>query len=147
MMYTWDEYSSSKCRLATSFQKSMLKLSDLGLEYRVIRISDQLIPIVGIVDLCVTLEHRGDGVAKALLKHAQARSQGQMFILAMADDHRIYEKMGFETLKAAKTTWFAIDNVKSHSIIERDLSDILLIKPLREKPWPDGKIDLLGHLF
>ena len=70
-----------------------------------------------------------------------------MFILAMADDHRIYEKMGFETLKAAKTTWFAIDNVKSRSIIERDFSHTLLIKSLREKPWPDGKIDVLGHLF
>jgi ribosomal protein S18 acetylase RimI-like enzyme len=46
----------------------------VGLQYGVIRVLDQLIPIVGIVDLCVTPEHRGDGVATALLNHAQAHS-------------------------------------------------------------------------
>ena len=68
------------CHLVSKIDAKVIRY--VGLEYRVIRVSNQLIPIVGIVDLCVTPEHRGDGVATALLKHAQARSQGQMFILA-----------------------------------------------------------------
>jgi len=65
----------------------------------------------------------------------------------MADDRRLYEQTGYSLLPRANTTFLAIDELRSHSVIERDLSEIFMVKCLSDKQWPEGKIDLLGYLF
>ena len=65
----------------------------------------------------------------------------------MADDQRLYHRTGYSLLPAASVTFLAIDEVRSHSLIRRDLSDIFMVKQLGGDAWPDGPIDLLGYLF
>ena len=69
------------------------------------------------------------------------------FALAMADDQRLYEQTGYSLLPRSNTAFLAIDELKSHSVIERDLSEIFMVKCLSDKQCPEGKFDLLGYLF
>ena len=65
----------------------------------------------------------------------------------MADDRCLYEQTGYSLLPRANTTFLAIDELKSHSVNERDLSEIFMVKCLSDKQCPEGKFDLLGYLF
>ena len=68
------------------------------------------------------------------------------FASAMADDRRLYEQTGCSLRPHANTKSLALDALKSHSVIERDLSEIYIDKCLAEKRWPAGSLDLLGYL-
>ena len=64
----------------------------------------------------------------------------------MPDDRRLYEQTGCSLQPHANTKILALDALKSHSVIERDLSEIYMINRLSEKRWPAESIDLLGCL-
>jgi len=68
------------------------------------------------------------------------------FASAMADDRRLYEQTGCSLLPHANTKSLALDALKSHSVIERDLSEIYMVKRYSEKRWPAESIDRLGYL-
>ena len=50
----------------------------------------------------------------------------------MANDRRLYEQTGCSLRPHANTKILALDALKSHSVIERDLSEIYMIKRLSE---------------
>ena len=122
-------------------------MGHVGMEYRVVRVGEAIVPILGIVDLCVVPAARRQGIGAALLQGAEERARGQSFALAMADDPRFYERAGYSLLNDANVTFLAIDELRCHSVIRRDLSEIFMVKQLTCDAWPDGPIDLLGHLF
>ena len=64
----------------------------------------------------------------------------------MADDRLLYEQTGCSLRPHANTKSLVLDVLKSHSVIERDLSEIYIVKRLTEKRWPAESIDLLGYL-
>ncbi len=119
----------------------------LGLDYRMIRVGEAIFPIVGIIDLCVVPDLRRRGLAQHLLLAAEKRSAAQEFSVLMAKDTRLYERAGYRLLTKADVTWLVIDELRCHSISNRDLSDAFMHKPLSSKQWPKGPIDLLGYLF
>ena len=122
-------------------------MGHVGIEYRVVRVGEAFLPIVGIVDLCVAPAARRQGIGAALLHRVETRARGQSFALAMVDDPRLYQRSGYSLLHAANVTFLAIDELRCHSVIRRDLSEIFMVKQLTCDAWPDGPIDLLGHLF
>lgn len=122
-------------------------IGHIGMEYRVIRVGDQFLSVMGIVDLCVAPDARHKRIGTALLDRAERTARGQSFALAMADDTRLYHTQGYQLANDALVKFLAIDEVRSHSIIERDCSDFFMLKPLTGLPWPSGPIDLLGYLF
>ncbi len=122
-------------------------MGHVGMEYRVVRVGEAILPILGIVDLCVARAARGQGIGAALLQGAEERARGQSFALAMADDPRLYQRTGYSLIQAANVTFLAIDESRCHSVIRRNLSDVFMVKRLACDAWPDGPIDLLGHLF
>ena len=122
-------------------------IGHIGFDFRMKRVGNNVLPILGVIDLCVRAENRRLGVGRALLERAEIYEKGKSFSLAMADDRRLYEQTGYSLLPHSNTTCLAIDELKSHSVIERDLSEIFLVKRLSDKQWPEGKIDLLGYLF
>lgn len=122
-------------------------IAQVGLDRRVINIADHHIKIVGIIDLCVAEEYRQRGIGKALLQSVEDCSDDREFAVLMADNKTIYTESGYISLKPALTKWLAIDDLRTHSVMERDLSDCFMYKPLFDGSWPDGKIDLLGYLF
>ena len=64
----------------------------------------------------------------------------------MADDRRLYEQTGCSLRPHANTKVLVLDALKNHSVIERDLREIYLVKRLAEKRWPAESIDLFGYL-
>jgi len=91
--------------------------------------------------------YRKKGIARALLRAVENFSDDREFVVLMADNQAIYAKSGYVSLKPALTKWLAIEDLRSHSIMERDLSDCFMYKSLQDTKWPDGEIDLLGYLF
>ena len=122
-------------------------MGHVGMDFRMVRVGEAAVPVLGIVDLCVAPSARRQGIGAALLNAAEERARGQSFALAMADDQRLYHRAGYCTLHAANVTFLAIDELRCHSVIRRDLGEAFMVKPLACDTWPDGPIDLLGHLF
>ena len=122
-------------------------MGHVGMDCRVVRVGEAVVPILGIVDLCVAPAARRQGIGAALLQGEEERARGQSFALAMADDPRLCQRAGYSLLHATNVTFLAIDELRCHSVIRRDLSGIFMVKQLAFDAWPDGPIDLLGHLF
>ncbi|MDE0697760.1 MAG: GNAT family N-acetyltransferase [Boseongicola sp.] len=119
----------------------------VGMDLRAMRIGESTIHVLGIVDLCVAPTARRQGIGAALLQAAEERAEGQSFALSMADDPRLYLRAGYSRIHAVDVTFLAIDELRCHSVVRRDLSEIFMAKRLAGGAWPDGPIDLLGHLF
>ena len=119
----------------------------VGMDLRAVRVGEATVSVLGIVDLCVAPAARRQGIGAALLQAAEDRAEGQSFALAMADDSRIYRRAGYGLIHAADVTFLAIDELRCHGVVRRDLSEIFMVKRLGGDAWPDGPIDLLGHLF
>ena len=120
----------------------------VALDYRVIRIGLEAVRICFIIDLCVRKDRRGQGMGPKLLEEAemQARAAGVCFMVLMAELHAFYGRHGFLRIQGVSTKWLAIEDRASHSLVEEDLSDRLMAKPLTEFGWPEGPIDMLGYL-
>ena len=119
----------------------------VGVECRAVRVGEAIVPVAGIVDLCVAPAARRQGIGAALLQRAEERARGQSFALAMADDPRLYRRTGYGLLHAADVTFLAIDELRCLGVVRRDLGEVFMVKRLTCDAWPDGPIDLLGHLF
>ena len=124
-------------------------MGQLGVDHRVIRVGGEIVRIFGIIDLCVTQSHRNAGIATQLLAQVEglATPANVDFLVLMGDIDTLYLRNGFQHVTPAPTKWLAVEDVESVSVIERDLSDCFLIKPLNNKQWPAGQIDMLGYLF
>ncbi|PKA41561.1 GNAT family N-acetyltransferase [Rhizobium sullae] len=124
-------------------------IGQAGVDHRVIRAGGKIIRIFGVIDLCVTPAHRGVGVAGDLLKQVEslALASNVDFLVLMGDVDTLYIANGFRRIDPAMTKWLAVEDVESVAVIERDLSDCFLVKPVRGESWPIGQIDMLGYLF
>ena len=139
-------YKQQPHRRLLAFEEERL-VGHVGLDLRVITIGGALYEIVGLIDLCVVTDMRRKAVGSALINASEDVGIGHDFAVLFADDRRIYEANGYKRITPALTRWLAIDELQSHSVIERDLSGCFIAKPLGSRRWPGGKIDLLGHLF
>lgn len=123
-------------------------VGQIGIDLRAITVGGTLLNTIGFIDLCVTPQSQGQKLGSALLQAAEQLTDGQDFAILFTDDASdFYKYHGYSGVTPALTRWFAIDELRSHSVIERDLSDCLMVKPLRNQNWPKGRIDLLGYLF
>ena len=123
-------------------------VAQIGIDYRVIKVGDEIFDVFGIIDLCVKEENRGQGLAEKLLNevHSLAKSNDVDFVVLFADDHRVYNKIGFQ-LKENSCKWLGIDEHTSLSIIEEKLDSCLMIKSVSGKEWKNGELDMLGYLY
>jgi len=133
-------------RLLAFYEKRLV--GQLGIDHRVISANGLPHQIFGVVDLCVTRTFRGEGIGTLLLTALEvlAGKHEIYHLIAFADHHELYKKLGYEQVNA-KCRFLAIEDLSSHSVIERDESKILLIKSYKPVDFTDKTIDLLGHLF
>ena len=123
-------------------------VAQLGLDLRIIRVGSRLVRVLGIIDLCVLPEHRGQGLAGRLLQLAEqtAVDWAAEFLILFADSPTLYQNNGYHA-PLAQVTWLGIEDRASCGQLDRDLTGTLWCKSPSDQPWPEGPIDLLGYLF
>lgn len=122
--------------------------AQMGVEFRVIRVGDAVVRTFGVVDLCVQESQRSQGVASGLLAEVTglARSCAVAFIVLFADDDRLYARNGWARV-ANRCSWVRIDEHVTLGLARHADTGAMMIKAIGEHSWPDGDVDLLGHLF
>jgi predicted N-acetyltransferase YhbS len=120
----------------------------VGVELRVIRVGRTVLRTFGLVDLCVRGSERSRGLAGRLLAEVTelARSCGMDFVVLFADDDRLYTRNGW--VRAANPcSWLKIDDHTTLGLATAEDTGALMVKKIGSHDWPDGVVDLLGHLF
>lgn len=122
--------------------------AQMGVEFRVIRVDDAVLRTFGVVDLCVSESQRSRGLAGRLLADVTglARSCGMAFIVLFADDDRLYTRNGWARV-TNRCSWVKIHDHVTLGLARQEDPGVMMVKALAEQPWPDGDVDLLGHLF
>ena len=122
-------------------------LGHVALLIRDIRVGDRLTPVIGVAEVATREDHRGQGIAAALLGEAlsQARRSLADFVVLFGN-RPIYAGMGF-TAAANPLTYVMLDGARSHGRLSRS-DDTLMVLPLRDADWDHGAdVDLVGHIF
>jgi GNAT superfamily N-acetyltransferase len=122
--------------------------AQMGVEYRVIRVGDSVVRTFGVVDLCVTESERSRGLAARLLAEVTgfARRCGMAFVVLFADDHRLYARNGWARV-TNRCSWVRIDEHVTLGLARQADTGAMMVKAVGEQAWPEGDVDLLGHLF
>ena len=122
--------------------------AQMGVEFRVIRVGDTVVRTFGVVDLCVRESQRSRGLAGRLLDEVTelARSCGMAFIVLFADDDRLYARNGWARV-TNRCSWVRIHDHVTLGLARREDPGAMMVKALGEQAWPEGDVDLLGHLF
>ena len=123
-------------------------VGQVGVELRVIRVGGEVLRTFGVVDLCVTGPERSRGLAGRLLAEVTqlACSCGMDFVILFADDDRVYTRNGW--VRAANPcSWLKISEHTTLGLATAEDTGALMVKKTGQQAWPEGEVDLLGHLF
>jgi GNAT superfamily N-acetyltransferase len=122
--------------------------AQLGVELRVIRVGADVVRTFGVVDLCVNRSERSRGLGGRLLAELTeyARSCEMDFIILFADDSRLYDRNGWARA-ANPCSWLKISDHRTLGLATAQDTDSLMVKAIGAQAWPEGDVDLLGHLF
>jgi predicted N-acetyltransferase YhbS len=120
----------------------------MGVELRVIRVGDTVVRTFGVVDLCVAQSQRSGGLASRLLGELTgfARDCGMAFVVLFADDDRLYVRNGWARV-TNRCSWLRINNHVTLGLSGPSDTDAMMVKAVGAQGWPEGDVDLLGHLF
>jgi len=124
-------------------------VAQMGVELRVIRVSDELVRAFGVVDLCVDESERSRGLATRLLRElTKIASAGAIdFVVLFADDDRLYVQNGWAHV-ANRCSWVKIDDHRTLGLATLGShADSMMVKATGTRVWPGGDVDLLGHVF
>jgi len=122
--------------------------AQMGVELRVIRVGRNVLRTFGVVDLCVRASERSRGLAGRLLADVTelARSCGIDFVVLFADDGRLYTRNGWAGADNP-CSWVKIHDHTTLGLAAAQNTHSLMVKAIGRHPWPEGDVDLLGHLF
>jgi GNAT superfamily N-acetyltransferase len=123
-------------------------VGQMGVELRVIRAGGKVLRTFGVVDLCVRESGRSRGLAGRLLAEVTqlARSCGMDFVILFADDDRVYTRHGWARA-ANPCSWLKIHEHVMLGLATAEDTGALMVKKTGQHAWPEGEVDLLGHLF
>lgn len=116
----------------------------LAVELRMIRVADQVLRTLGVVDLCVRTDARSQGIASLLLDEVLALPSD--FVVLFADDDRLYSRNGFAHVDNP-VTWLKVHEHTTLGLAEKVVPGVMMVRPTGSLSWPAGDVDLLGHLF
>jgi len=122
--------------------------AQMGVELRVIRVGDSVVRTFGVVDLCVRQGERSRGLASGLLAEVTglARACRIDFLILFADDERLYVRNGWARVRN-RCSWVKIDDHTTLGLARQADPDAMMVKAIGARAWPEGDVDLLGHLF
>jgi predicted N-acetyltransferase YhbS len=122
-------------------------IGHMALTYRAIRVDGNMVDIIGLAEVATDPDHRGKGIAGALLQAAIAEAkQSPAPFMLLFGDAPLYAAAGFRPvqhkLRSVAMYWSRTLRTQTKP------SDGLMMLPLADQVWPDGAdIDMLGHLF
>jgi predicted N-acetyltransferase YhbS len=110
---------------------------------KILGAGDEELKVLGIADVAVSPQFRGQGLVKIILSqvHEWGKENGFEFG-ALGGKSGIYSSSGY--LNATNSLKIRDINTGEYSIIP---GDGFMYRPLGEKVWPDGIIDLRGPTF
>ena len=123
-------------------------VGQVGVELRVIRAGGDVLRTFGVVDLCVRESERSRGLAGHLLAEVTqlAGSCRMDFVILFADDDRLYTRNGWARA-ANPCTWLKIHEHATLGVATAQDTGALMVKSIGQQAWPEGEVDLLGHVF
>jgi hypothetical protein len=68
------------------------------------------------------------------------------FIVLFADDDRVYARNGWRRV-ANRCSWVKIDDHATLGLTWKADTGAMMVKATGGQAWPEGDVDLLGHLF
>jgi predicted N-acetyltransferase YhbS len=118
-------------------------IAHLAVHEKVLRVAGADVKVGGLAEVCVRDSERGHGHVRRLLDHAHQalRELGIPFAFLFGDS-KIYHSSGYRPIP---DTIACFDPVTARVIVAHDPS--ALVRPLTERPWPEGPVDLRGPLF
>ncbi len=130
-----------------AFEDEIL-VGQMGIDHRMISVGNSVFSIFGVIDLCIATSYRNRGIASELLEQLSALASEKRidFLFLVADDHRLYQKNGFQFI-STDLTWLRIDEHINYGVGRERFENELMVKQTGKKFWPDGPVDLLGYLF
>jgi hypothetical protein len=123
-------------------------VAQMGVELRVVRAGQSTLRTFGVVDVCVKPSMRSRRLATRLLSEVSeyAGACAMDFILLFADDDRLYVRNGWHRA-TNPCSWVMINEHRTLGLAHGEDTNALMVKSVQGKVWPDGEVDLLGHLF
>lgn len=121
----------------------------VGLDYRVMNLNGEPIHVLGVIDLCVREEMRGNDIGKALLNEVIDLGETNQvdFLLLIADRPDLYLRAGFSHVDNT-CTWLQIDDERQTTRgIGETAFDELMIRSVGDKEWTTGPLDFIGYLY
>ncbi len=115
--------------------------------FRVVRLGDQVVPIIGLAEVATHPDRAGQGIAGGLLKEVIAMAADTLArFIVLFGTHPIYGRHGFGPARN-ELRYLGIDDEASHDVTTR-VDDSLQVMALGDAEWnPDVPLDLMGHLF
>lgn len=125
-------------------------IAQLGIDHRIMNFDGVPKRIYGVVNLCVSQDYRGNGMAGMLLKAMEKDAQKANVdsILLLAENPALYTNHGYRFLNA-ECRWLGIDDEKQISIglLTENIESELMIKGVVESCVDYHQVDFLGYMF
>jgi predicted acetyltransferase len=118
-------------------------LGHLAVHDKLVGVGEADLRVGGMAEMCVHESQRGLGRAKELLSqaHRGLQQQGVAFSLLFGEPE-LYTSSGYLPLLAPVRRF-----VPAEQAFETGPLRVALHRPLTDRPWPEGPIDLRGPMF
>ncbi len=125
------------------FDESDAIIAHIAVYDKVLGTPNGLLPVAGVAEVCTHPDHRGQGMARAILAeiHTWASEQGFGWIMLFGS-HAIYGGSGYQCIDNPIR---ALDYQSGEW--ETETLEYALVCPLGDEAWPSGTIDLRGPHF
>lgn len=129
------------------YKKENQLIAYMGLDLRSMTIDEEVYQVLGIIDLCVHENFRGQGIASHMLDYVtdNAKSHHVDIILLFADNKNLYEQNGFKSYPC-KCQLLMLDEHKTYGV-KTDFYEELMIKPINKEIKTCEVIDMMGYLY
>lgn len=122
-------------------------IGHMALTLRAVELGERLFTIAGLAEVATHPDHRGKGIAAALLQAAIAESRASpaehLLLFGVA---RLYAAAGFRRV-SNRMAHVAVQRTRVARLVS-DGDDNLMVLPLGDMPWPDDALlDLRGPVF